>query len=377
MALWMDAGAYPVSESEKADLEAIAAIKESAAIELKEKGNQFVKMGKKHYKEAIDCYTRAIDQKILNDSEQSVIFANRAQVNLLMGNHRRALTDAEEAIKLCPMNVKGYYRAAKAAFSLNLFSEATSLCQRGLEQMPSNEEMKKLFVQIDLQRQEEENKKTQILEVVAAAKMLSSALENRGLKFGKAQYQELTGVRKPVLDKSGILHWSVILLYAEVMSSDFIEDFLELITFCDEMILKMEKMKSLTFKTCFQKVPSHYHGMRIMLILEMQLNCTIRFASMGTLLSKKEVLKYLLDGTVKSGLDGLFDEDKDLEKELDNRVSFPGNNHGKWIKVNEKKTLLDILRQPDYIIPAIPVFYVVSKKSAFYKDFKAGKWSPP
>lgn len=63
-------------------------------------------MGKKHYKEAIDCYTRAIDQKALSDSEQSVIFANRAQVNLLLGNHRRALTDAEEAIKLCPMNVK-------------------------------------------------------------------------------------------------------------------------------------------------------------------------------------------------------------------------------------------------------------------------------
>lgn len=45
---------------------------------------------------------------------------------------------------------------------------------------------------------------------------------------------------------------------------------------------------------------------------------------MGTLLSKKEVLEYLLDGTMKSGLDGLFDEDKDLEKELNNRVSFPG-----------------------------------------------------
>lgn len=37
--------------------------------------------------------------------------------------------------------------------------------------MPSNEEMKKLFVQIDLRRQEEENKKTQILEVVAVAKV--------------------------------------------------------------------------------------------------------------------------------------------------------------------------------------------------------------
>ncbi|XP_074557945.1 uncharacterized protein LOC141813853 [Curcuma longa] len=364
MALWMDAGENPVSESEKADLEAIAAIKESAAIELKEKGNQFVKMGKKHYKEAIDCYTRAIDQKALSDSEQSVIFANRAQVNLLLGNHRRALTDAEEAIKLCPMNVKGYYRAAKAAFSLNLFSEATSLCQRGLEQMPSNEEMKKLFVQIDLQRHEEENKKTQILEVVAAAKMLSSALENRGLKFGKAQYQELTGVRKPVLDKSGILHWSVILLYAEVMSSDFIEDFCETDVFSSHL--------DMMFSESSQPLPWDENHAYTRDAVELYYQ-----ASMGTLLSKKEVLKYLLDGTVKSGLDGLFDEDKDLEKELDDRVSFPGNNHGKWIKVNEKKTLLDILRQPDYIIPAVPVLYVVSKKSAFYKEFKAGKWSPP
>ncbi|RZR72623.1 hypothetical protein BHM03_00014996 [Ensete ventricosum] len=35
MALWMDAGSDPISESEKADLEAIAAIKEAAAVELK------------------------------------------------------------------------------------------------------------------------------------------------------------------------------------------------------------------------------------------------------------------------------------------------------------------------------------------------------
>lgn len=40
-------------------------------------------------------------------------------------------------------------------------------------------------------------------------------------------YQELTGVKKPVLDKNSILHWPVLLLYAEVMSSDFIEDFCE------------------------------------------------------------------------------------------------------------------------------------------------------
>lgn len=56
---------------------------------------------------------------------------------------------------------------------------------------------------------------------------LVSAIEHRRLKIGKAMYGELTGLRKPVLDKNKILHWPVLLLYAEVMSSDFIEDFCE------------------------------------------------------------------------------------------------------------------------------------------------------
>lgn len=73
---------------------------------MQEKGNEYVKMGKKHYSDAIDCYTRAINQKALNDYENSLIYSNRAHVNLLLGNYRRALEDAEEAIKLCSTNVK-------------------------------------------------------------------------------------------------------------------------------------------------------------------------------------------------------------------------------------------------------------------------------
>jgi tetratricopeptide (TPR) repeat protein len=73
---------------------------------LKEKGNEYVKMGKKHYSDAIECYTRAINQDALSDSDNSIVYSNRAHVNLLLGNYRRALTDAQEAIKLCPTNVK-------------------------------------------------------------------------------------------------------------------------------------------------------------------------------------------------------------------------------------------------------------------------------
>lgn len=71
-----------------------------------DKGNEYVKMGKKHYSDAIDCYTRAINQKALGDSEHSVLYSNRAHVNLLLGNYRRALQDAEDASKLSPTNFK-------------------------------------------------------------------------------------------------------------------------------------------------------------------------------------------------------------------------------------------------------------------------------
>lgn len=73
---------------------------------MQEKGNEYVKMGKKHYADAVDCYTRAINQRVLSDSENSIIYANRAHVNLLLGNYRRALIDAQEAMKMCPTNVK-------------------------------------------------------------------------------------------------------------------------------------------------------------------------------------------------------------------------------------------------------------------------------
>lgn len=105
----MEPGSEPLTEGEKADLVAIAVIKEEAAREYKEQGNQFVKMGRKHYADAVDCYTKAIAQispPSAANPDASVLFANRAHVNLLLGNHRRALDDAEEAVRLSPSNIK-------------------------------------------------------------------------------------------------------------------------------------------------------------------------------------------------------------------------------------------------------------------------------
>ncbi|KAJ4975488.1 hypothetical protein NE237_000594 [Protea cynaroides] len=91
-------------------------------------------------------------------------------------------------------------------------------------------------------------------------------------------------------------------------------------------------------------------------------------------LSKNEVLRHLLEGTAGSLAEGICDEEKDVQES--NRGVSAGKGH-KWIKIEEKKPLHSVLRQPDLVIPGIPVFYVVSRRTTFYRVFRAGNWTPP
>ncbi|KAI3678767.1 hypothetical protein L6452_38070 [Arctium lappa] len=326
MALLMEKGAEPQTEKELADLDAIAALKESAAIELKEEGNKYVKLGKKHYSEAINCYTRAINQKALSNSETSIIFSNRAHVNLLLGNYGRALSDSEEAMKLSPTNVKAFYRAAKASLSLNKLVEAKTFCEKGLDRNPDNEELKKLLKQIDSQIFERQQHEAQVSKALKASKDLVSAIEYRGLKIGKAMFQELTGLKKPILDKDHILHWPVLLLYAEVMSSDFIEDFYS------SAPLPWDKENAYTRDA----IELYYE------------------AGSGVRLSKREIISNFLQGTVASHLESFGDDEIDAVKSSPKGISSIGEGRSKWVKVNEKRTLHAVLKEPNFIIPGIP-----------------------
>ncbi|KAH6831561.1 Tetratricopeptide repeat superfamily protein [Perilla frutescens var. hirtella] len=337
----MDSGSEPKIDDEIFDLEAIAALKQSTAFELKENGNEYVKKGRKHYSDAIDCYTRAINQKALSDSETSILYSNRAHVNLLLGNHRRGLQDAEEAIKLCPTNVKALYRAVKASLSLKLLNEARSYCEKGLQQSPDNDELKKLAKQIDVKQSEQERKEAEVSKAVAATKVIVSAFEDRRINFGKAMYQELTGIKKPVLDKNNILHWPVLLLYAELL------------------YMFSESSPPLPWDT-----DNAYTRDALELYYE---------ANSGVCLPKKEILNYLLEGTAASNLEKYGGEETDAAT----HTSFSSDNGTKWVKINERRTLHDILKNSDIIVPGIPVFFVVSRKSSFYRNFTSGNWSPP
>ncbi|KAK7843972.1 tetratricopeptide repeat protein 4 like protein [Quercus suber] len=217
----------------------------------------------------------------------------------------------------------------------------------GLEHDPNNKELKKLAEEIDLRRLEHQQREAQVSRAVAGAKDLVSAIEDRGLKIGKAMFQELTRLRKPTLDNNNILHWPVLLLYAEVMSSDFIEDFYT----CPPLPWDKE---------------NNYTRESIELYYE---------AGSGVCLSKSKLLRYLLEGTATSHVESIDVDEKDTTEGLNHGIS--SGEGSKWVKVGEKRTLHNVLKEPNFIIPGIPVFYVVSKRSSFYKEFKAGKWVPP
>ncbi|PIN26245.1 hypothetical protein CDL12_00989 [Handroanthus impetiginosus] len=173
-------------------------------------------------------------------------------------------------------------------------------------------------------------------------------------------YQELTGIKKPILDKSNILHWPVLLLYAEVMSSDIIEDFCE----TDMFSVHLDMM----FSERSPPLPWDTEGAYTRDALELYYE-----ADSGVSLSRKEILKHLLEGTAASHLEKFGDKETDTAASS----SISSGNHPKWVRVNEKRTLHDILKSPDFIVPGIPVFFIVSKRSDFYRDFKSGNWAAP
>merc|ERR1712113_645951 len=51
----------------------------------KKQGNECLKRGKKYYKDALTYYSKALDEKILDKTKNSIYLSNRAHVQLLLG----------------------------------------------------------------------------------------------------------------------------------------------------------------------------------------------------------------------------------------------------------------------------------------------------
>ncbi|RXM35572.1 DnaJ-like subfamily C member 7 [Acipenser ruthenus] len=90
----------------------------------KEQGNAFYI--KKDYSEAFNFYTKAIDACPKNAS----YYGNRAATLMMLNRHREALEDAQQAVRMDDMFVKGYLREGKCHLSLGNGMAASRSFQR-------------------------------------------------------------------------------------------------------------------------------------------------------------------------------------------------------------------------------------------------------
>ena len=101
----------------------------------KDKGNGLVK--EKKYKEALDCYTKAIEI----DPNDPILYSNRSAMHLNLSEFDQAITDAEKAISLNPDYAKAYLRKGKALEGQQRLQEALDTYKLGLEKDKTNAQL--------------------------------------------------------------------------------------------------------------------------------------------------------------------------------------------------------------------------------------------
>ena len=107
----------------------------ATAKEWKDKGNGLVK--EKKYKEALDCYTKAIEI----DPSDPILYSNRSAMHLNLAEYDQAITDAEKAISLKPDYAKAYLRKGKALEGQQRLQEALDTYKLGLEKDKTNAQL--------------------------------------------------------------------------------------------------------------------------------------------------------------------------------------------------------------------------------------------
>jgi len=336
-----------------ADLAAINAIIDETSPEervsgFKDQGNRALKTGLEHRKkyylrQAIEQYTQGIKVEGCQDKELvSQVFSNRAHVNLLLKNYRNALMDAKDAIRFDPKNVKGYYRAAKAASAISLWKDCRRFCNQGLELDPGNEGLRNILEKSD--KEEEKRKKASAAEAARQyelrrpAAKLADILLGRGWKMGRPQFY--ISNRKPRIDNDEI-RWPVLFFYPEAsMQNDAIEDFGEFDTFGAHLDVMFD----------IEAPPLEWDSERAYT----RENIEMYYLSYAA----KQIGRNELIEALFGGWPSIIDEGP----------SRYGPEGATWIKIDESDSLGEILGKPDHVIPGVPVFFILSKDTP--RDFR-------
>jgi hypothetical protein len=174
------------------------------------------------------CY---VNRALCNLELRETIFACRALLNVDAENYRSCLNDCASVFKMNPLNVKAWYRAAKASLSLDRISEAEDACTRGLEVDPPNKPLLALRDQIKARKEkiaatEAERIARRLLER-RKKEALQKAFEARNLPWKETgtspDVQDATPTLEDGFDPKSTLSVPILLLYPLVSQTDLIK----------------------------------------------------------------------------------------------------------------------------------------------------------
>nr|XP_058924278.1 tetratricopeptide repeat protein 12 [Kogia breviceps] len=113
---------------------------------LKEKGNEAFVKG--DYETAIQCYSEGLEKL----KDMKVLYTNRAQAYIKLGEYRKALVDCDWALKCDEKCTKAYFHMGKAHLALKNYSVSRECYQKILEINPQLQTPVKDYLnQVDLQ----------------------------------------------------------------------------------------------------------------------------------------------------------------------------------------------------------------------------------
>ncbi|EPY33896.1 tetratricopeptide repeat domain 4 [Strigomonas culicis] len=221
----------------------------------KDHGNRALKMALNPTQEnrenlaraAAHSYTEALQAKGKDKALTSVIYANRALAQFIIGNYGHGLEDAQRAVLLWPSYQKAYYRAAKCAAAIKKFALALEFISkvRDMSDPPLDATAEKEFEELrvhcraELDKVEKKKAADKRKEKVSAVKVsnIARAITSEGIQIsGKpevsSEQMNAYGNPKPYIDENRMLHVPILWMYDEYSQTDMTHDVI-----CDASVL--------------------------------------------------------------------------------------------------------------------------------------------
>jgi len=134
VAVARDEGKFPMNIENAQAVEGAAQDAGAQALKFKDEGNSAFKAS--DFLQAAAFYTQSLDAH-----PNDVVYCNRSQCWLKLGQHERALEDARAAAKINPSNTKAYFREGISLHALERYAEAIPAFAKAENLDPKNKQI--------------------------------------------------------------------------------------------------------------------------------------------------------------------------------------------------------------------------------------------